>query len=98
MGGDLYYIPPEKKSSWRAEVEELGFAVEDLSSRMTETDRRVFVFVGKLKNGKTERFVQLEPFDSGYVLAVRFSGKEDAEFLKKTLGSRFPQHRVEKKK
>jgi len=98
MGGALYYIPPEKKTSWLAEVEELGFTVEDLSARMTQADRRAFAFVGKLKNGKTERFVQLQAIDSGYVLAVRFAGRDDPEFLKRTLGSKYSLHRFEKNK
>ena len=74
MGGDLYYIPSEKKSSWRTEVEELGFTVEDLSQRMTDADRRAFAFLGKLKNGNTERFFHLEPLEDGYMLAIRFAG------------------------
>jgi len=97
MGGNLYFIAPAKKASWIAEVEELGFVVEDLSDRMTESDRKAFVFIGKLKNGTTERFIQLEPLESGYVLAVRFAGKNDPDFLKKTLGARFPNHRFETK-
>ena len=97
MGGELYYISPEMKSSWITEVESLGFVVEDISDRMTEADRRVFAFVGKLKNGKSERFIQLEVLKSGYMLAVRFAGSGDAEFLKMTLGFRFPSHRIEVK-
>jgi hypothetical protein len=98
MGGDLYYIPAEKKATWRAEVEALGFTVEDQSARMPEADRRKFAFVGKLKNGKTERFIHLENLESGYMLAVRFAGRDDPTFLKKTLGSRFAPHQFQTKK
>jgi hypothetical protein len=89
MTGELYYIEESKKASWISEVEELGFTVEDLSERLTEADRRTFAFVGKLKNGKNERFAELQVWGAGYVLAVRFAGRDDPEFLKKTIGSRF---------
>jgi hypothetical protein len=98
MGGELYYIPAEKKATWVAEVETLGFTIEDNSSRMPEAEAQKFAFIGKLKNGTTERFIHLETLGSGYMLAVRFAGKDDPAFLKKTLGSRFAPYRFEAKK
>ena len=98
MGGDLYYIPAEKKATWLGEVEALGFTVEDQSNRMSESERQTFAFVGKLKIGNTERFIHLETLDSGYMLAVRFAGKDDPAFLRKTLGSRFSPYQFDKKK
>lgn len=98
MGGDLYFIPAEKKATWIAEVEALGFTIEDHSDRMPEAEAQKFVFIGKLKNGSTERFIHLETIESGYILAVRFAGRDDPELLKKTLGSRFAPYRFETKK
>jgi len=98
MGGDLFYIPEEKRTTWIAEVEAVGFIVEDHSDKLSEADAQTFAFVGKLKNGTTERFIQLQELDSGYVLAVRFAGKDDPAFLQKTLGSRFAPYRFEVKK
>jgi hypothetical protein len=87
--GELYFVEREKKSSWVAEVEQLGFTVEDMSERLTEAERGTFAFLGKLKNGKKERLVDLQTWGQDYVLAVRFADRDDPEYLKKTLGSRF---------
>ena len=96
--GELYFIERDKRSSWIAEVEQLGFTVEDMSERLTEVERRPFAFLGKLKNGKKERLVELQTWGQGYVLAVRFAGRDDPAFLKKTIGSRFPRPPELKKK
>jgi hypothetical protein len=89
--GDLYFIECEKKSAWIAELEQLGFTIEDMSERLTEAERRTFAFLGKLKNGNKERLVDLQTWGDGYVLAVRFADRDDPDFLKRTIGSRFPR-------
>ncbi|MGC4073105.1 MAG: hypothetical protein QM760_11400 [Nibricoccus sp.] len=96
--GDLYFIDRDKRTSWIAEVDQLGFTVEDMSERLTESERSTFAFLGKLKNEKKERLVDLQTWEQGYVLAVRFADRDDPEFLKRTIGSRFPRPPEPKKK
>jgi hypothetical protein len=89
--GALYYIASDKRHSWLAEVDKLGFTVDDMSDKLSDLERRSIVFVGKLNNGTKHRLIHLLTWDTGYVLAVNFSGEGDAAYLDATLGSRFPK-------
>lgn len=90
MGGALYYIEEHQLASWKKDVEAFGFTIEEIPRDSSGPEEHLFVFVGKLKDASGERWIEIQRDGSGFLMAIRYRRRSDAELFAKTIGTKFP--------